>query len=221
MSRRSPTSARACGETRTPACSDEPDCIGNHHWHAFTPAGLAALARRFKQQRAPNHRREMRYHRRQDSWAEALRVAALCIAEDGKLHDHQRRLGHARVAAAYMKLRSLKPREGEDFHGLYQRICSRLKDEPGLGPLYRYDVAQRLGAFLRTPPKFVYLHAGTRTGVRAFGLPAGGEYLTKQELPRELRVLTPALLEDFFCMKKDCLRDTMLRATRPHPRKSR
>lgn len=221
MSRRQATPARGCAEVRPSSCSDEPECEGNRHWHDFTPAGLAALARRFKQRRAPNHRREMRYHRRQDSWAEALRVAALCIAEDGKLHDHQRRLGHARVAAAYKKLRSLKPKEGEGFHGLYQRICSRLKDEPGLGPLYRYDVAQRLSAFLRIPPKYVYLHAGTRRGVRALGLPAGGESLNQRDLPRELRILTPALLEDFFCLKKGCLRPSMLGAPRPPSRKPR
>jgi hypothetical protein len=36
-----------------------------------------------------------------------------------------------------------------------------------------YDIAHRIGAYLRREPEAVYLHAGTREGARALNL--GGE----------------------------------------------
>jgi hypothetical protein len=62
----------------------------------------------------------------------------------------------------------------------------------GIGELYVYDTALRIGAKLGVFPEKVYLHAGTRIGVRNLGLDARRTALRMASLPRALRRLKPA-----------------------------
>jgi hypothetical protein len=52
-------------------------------------------------------------------------------------------------------------------------------------------------------PDRVYLHAGTREGVKAVGLNHCAACLRLADLPRELRRLRAGELEDFFCIYRD------------------
>ena len=49
-------------------------------------------------------------------------------------------------------------------------IRAAVEPIPGIGELYVYDTSFRIGAKLNLFPTKVYLHAGTRRGVRALGL---------------------------------------------------
>jgi hypothetical protein len=51
-------------------------------------------------------------------------------------------------------------------------------------------------------PTKVYLHAGTRRGVRALGLDYSADVLKVSALPKELRSLEPHELEDILCIFK-------------------
>jgi hypothetical protein len=75
----------------------------------------------------------------------------------------------------------------------------------GLGSLYAYDTARRLGAKLGVEPQRVYLHAGTRKGAKALGLDYRQASLPVNDFPEPLRVLPADMLESFLCIYKDRL----------------
>jgi hypothetical protein len=90
------------------------------------------------------------------------------------------------------------------FHELWGLVRDNLKPIPGIGELYIYDAALRVGAYLRLTPERVYLHAGTRIGARTSGLlpRARGrrEWLESNELPAPLRDLPPSDVENLLCI---------------------
>jgi hypothetical protein len=75
----------------------------------------------------------------------------------------------------------------------------------GIGELYVYDTALRLGAHLRLLPGEVYLHAGMRRGARALGLDHRVRSLAPTKLPTPLRRLRPYEMEDVLCIYEDWL----------------
>lgn len=58
----------------------------------------------------------------------------------------------------------------ESSEALHALVARQLREVAGIGELYVYDTAFRIGAYLRLPPTRVYLHAGTRDGARALQL---------------------------------------------------
>lgn len=82
-----------------------------------------------------------------------------------------------------------------------------MEDIPGLGHLYTYDTALRIGSKLVQLPNKVYLHAGTRRGARILGLDWKASALEIAEIPIELRELEPFKIEDFLCVYEDELSD--------------
>jgi hypothetical protein len=99
----------------------------------------------------------------------------------------------------------------KSFHELWQLIRKILGTVTGLGELYIYDTALRIGAYLNILPERVYLHAGTRTGAKAFGITSRHtEWLDVDELPAPLKELPPHEVEDILCIYKgDAKGDTM------------
>jgi hypothetical protein len=100
----------------------------------------------------------------QPTLKDAIIVSALCINDRNKRHPHQYRIPQSVVEQARdeLLLRIRKIRSSKDFHELYT-IVTELSIY-GLGPLTAYDIANRIGAFLKLFPDRVYLHAGTRVG---------------------------------------------------------
>ena len=72
---------------------------------------------------------------------------------------------------------------------------------PGLGVLYTYDTALRIGFYLRLEPKAVYLHAGTKIGARALGVTTAKRAQVR-DLPLALQVLPVHEIENFLCIFK-------------------
>jgi hypothetical protein len=58
------------------------------------------------------------------------------------------------------------------FADLIGIVASIAEGVSGLGELYIYDTALRIGAKSGLEPDMVYLHAGTRKGAKALGLDA-------------------------------------------------
>jgi hypothetical protein len=69
----------------------------------------------------------------------------------------------------------------------------------GIGALAIYDIATRIGGYLRLEPEVVYLYAGTSKGARALGLD-GAKTLDPKALPAAFRVLRPREIEDCLCI---------------------
>ena len=138
----------------------------------------------------------------------ALERAALAIDEDEKRFSHQRRLKQPglRKADAILSDSSGKLRNSKSFADLHELIMALLEGIGGLGELYYYDTALRIGANLKLMPQLVYLHRGTRDGARALGLDWHANAVDPRHLPKKLAVLEPHEMEDFLCIYKDRLR---------------
>jgi hypothetical protein len=90
---------------------------------------------------------------------------------------------------------------------LFELVREIIGPIPGIGELTVYDTAVRIGARFQLEPDRVYLHAGTRDGAKAL-LDVDGprEAIERDELPAQLRVLSPREIEDLLCIYKDALR---------------
>ena len=143
----------------------------------------------------------------------AIRKAAESRKENGHPYEHQQKNWNFwpdAMRAAVAILTNAEPhfRKCADFDAIHDLVRELLEDARpathGLGVLYFYDVAFRIGAcrgdaFL---PKKVYLHAGTLEGVKRL-LPGRslkpGDVLAVSELPEALHKLKPWAVEDFLC----------------------
>jgi hypothetical protein len=80
---------------------------------------------------------------------------------------------------------------------------------PGIGPLTCYDIAHRIGAWLRPKlePIEVFLHRGTGEGAKAvLGWRANRDRAPMSDFPEGLRrSLTAAQMEDVLCIYRGTL----------------
>jgi hypothetical protein len=142
---------------------------------------------------------------------EALERAAQAKDERGKRFSHQTRLEGSQLRKAKNILLDAAKEicRCKSFDDLHNLIKKRLDGIRGLGELYYYDTALRIGASLCLKPKRVYLHRGTRIGTRELGLDCRADSLDPRALPKKLAVLEPREIEDFLCIYKDHLRPDM------------
>ncbi len=144
-------------------------------------------------------------------FGEAIERAALAKDERGKRFSHQRRLrGSVLRKARNILVDAAKELwrcpSFDQFHRLIQELLNGMR---GLGELYYYDTALRIGARMGLMPKRVYLHRGTRDGAHALRLDWRADSLDPRTLPKALAVLKPHEIEDFLCIYKDQLSPLM------------
>lgn len=125
-----------------------------------------------------------------------------------KRHGHQRRIKQTGLQKA---LKTLKSKIGElrvckSFDAIFECVSSNCSEIEGLGPLYIYDTALRIGAFSKQLPKRVHLQAGALAGARVLGLDVKNSPLLVSEFPRPMQRLAPYEIEDFLCIYKGELR---------------
>jgi hypothetical protein len=129
-------------------------------------------------------------------------VARACLAQspDGKRYTHQRRIRLAALQDALVRLQSGNLSKSATF---VHRSVVHIR---GIGELYVYDTALRIGAKLGVFPEYVYLHSGTRVGARNLGLPWEGPHLLRRDLLPAFQGLRPHEVEDCLCIFKDRFR---------------
>ena len=115
---------------------------------------------------------ERKRFRTQRDLGSAIELAALAITSDGQKHRHQWRIGNAAMKRASEMLASgaAALASASSFDMLHDRVGALVGAIHGIGKLYVYDIAFRIGAYLGLDPDRVYLHAGTRTGAKNLGL---------------------------------------------------
>lgn len=93
----------------------------------------------------------------------------------------------------------------------FDELMSIIESEkvPGFGELAIYDTTMRIASFLKLEPDKVYLHAGTREGMKKLeerGLVPPGSSKRKavpvEHLPEPLKKLRPAETEHLLCWGK-------------------
>ena len=162
------------------------------------------LVRSYRLHNRPGSIDELAFFREMPSLELAIRHAGLAIDRSDKRFSHQCRIPKAVLRRAKTSLEAATPQIArvESFHALHQLIAKCLASIRGIGELYIYDTALRLGAFLRLTPEYVYLHAGTRAGARALGLDLSDGFLRVPLLPKPIQTLLPHEIEDFLCIYK-------------------
>ena len=170
---------------------------------------LAAILKDYVRRHRHKTIRELRYFRNRPSLEAAITDAGLAQWFDGdryKRYSHQRRIPRAALETATKRLHRAALGDARSFDDLITRVANAVRPIRGLGELYIYDTALRLGGHLRLVPREVYLHAGTRRGAQALGLDPRSDSLLPNQLPPVLRRLRPHKIEDLLCIYKDWLR---------------
>lgn len=188
----------------------QPDPVCGHKGHKGR--SLRAMVRWYITHKRPCAKAELDSFRRQP-WETTVERASLALSAGRKRFSHQRRLKQRALRRAEGRLAgsASKLRHAETFADFHELIMGLLDGIGGLGELYYYDTALRIGAHLNLMPHRVYLHRGTRDGACALGLDWRADSLDPRVLPRELAVLEPHEIEDFLCIFKDRLRPSMRR----------
>lgn len=136
------------------------------------------------------------------TWEQAVERAWKSRFRNGKMHGHQCRVANKLADGLQVALADgVKPEDLQDFQSLYNWVKSVVRRVNGLGPTTAYDVARRLGAWLNLEPAVVYLHAGTASGARKFGVE--GETAPLNAFPPEIQALGATHAENFLCIYKE------------------
>lgn len=123
-----------------------------------------------------------------------------------KRHPHQTRIPQKTLVQARDRLLRADMEGCRSFHELFVTVHNAIGSIHGIGDLTVYDIATRIGAYLRLEPNRVYLHAGTRVGASSVLLVRGRAWFSLDELPDAFAKLKPREIEDCFCIFKDALR---------------
>jgi hypothetical protein len=166
-------------------------------------------------------RRDLGEFRKLPDLRQAIRHASLCNRLPcERRHPHQYRIPTSVLRTAERTLRRAQHllSGATSFELLYGEIESKIGDLHGIGALTIYDIALRIGAYLRKKPNLVYLHRGTRVGARRLGF--AGKALDPRSLPSAFSRLTPDEIEDCLCIYKDEFLPSRLQTRLPRWRRA-
>lgn len=169
----------------------------------MTEAASRTLAERvaiYRDERAPVFRRDLARFPAAESDDEAIECAALGSGPHGRRIPRLARLNGDAMAGCARRLRAAAAhlRTSESFWDLLLGVREVIRDVDGVGPVYAYDVALRIGQRLGLEPVSVHLHGTVRRSARALGTGFGRSWLWVEELPAELHGLPPRECEDFL-----------------------
>lgn len=162
------------------------------------------ILRHYARYYRPRNQAHLHWFRSQPTLEAAIEKAALSEDERGKRYSHQRRIKRDALqkAVRMLSLARADIARCKNFQELFDLVENTLVPIVGVGELYTYDVALRIGAKLGLLPARIYLHAGSRSGAKALGLAAGKRSLDMSEVPPFLREIPPHEVEDVLCIYK-------------------
>jgi hypothetical protein len=167
---------------------------------------IAAIVVRYNADNRKHKEAVLKWMAKHPTLDQAIEAAAMAQMF-AKRHRHQRRL---KVCSLEKGTKALLARKQEinacqDFDELFWLVDETVRPICGLGNLYIYDTAERIGAFLGKLPEKVYLHAGTRKGAKNWNLDTSAGIIEMKDLPAALQQLKPHEVEDLLCIYKDKL----------------
>ena len=187
-----------------------PGCIDPKKWCllARTPSAVVVHYVRC-QQRA--YDLELAWFRSQQSLYRLVSKAALARSR-GKRLDHQRRVHRYAIAQSFRLLRSnlASIQACSTFSQLHALLIHLLHAVDGIGPVYLYDTALRIGMGFRPAllPTEVYLHAGSLEGARRvlrLRRLRGGILPMSKFAPIFGTSLQAHEIENLLCLYRECL----------------
>lgn len=134
----------------------------------------------------------------------AIKYASTGKNPDDKMNQHQWRVGYKKGLLGSNELLAVlaeikKCRKFEDIFSLTEKVKA---DIHGLGELWSYDTALRIGFKLKIYPQQVFIQRGVIKGVKKVlnGKRPMGRSLPINVFPHELHVLTAYEIENFLCI---------------------
>jgi predicted nucleic acid-binding protein len=175
---------------------------------AAEPTTLSGVVSAYARENRRDAEREIRYFAERPSLTHAVDRAARAIGPNGRRFHHQRRIPRKvlRASAKALLERADDLRAATSFEQLHDLVRSTIDPIPGIGELTVYDTALRIGAYLGLEPEVVFLHAGTREGATALGIPRRTAAVRLADLPPPFRRLRPREVEDCLCIYKRAIR---------------
>jgi|ERR1051326_18115 hypothetical protein len=168
---------------------------------------LRELVDLYIQEARPGELEELKLYKQEKSFIHALEHAALATDWQGRKYQHQWRIQSHVLQQSYTALFGVQKaiRHATSFKELHRIIEQATSRIHGLGELYIYDTALRIGAHLKQEPTDIYLHAGTRQGARALGYRGPGPLSLVNLRPehKELLRLPAHQIEDFLCLFRE------------------
>lgn len=163
---------------------------------------LGVLVEDYLRHYEDKYKSEERWWAESLTWEKALERAWNSCRENGKMHSHQCHVAHKLPEGLRIALdANVRLDRFTDFHQLYIWVESITTDVKGLGDTTTYDVAQRLGVWMKMQPELVYLHAGAAKGAKKLGIK--GESVPLSIFPNEIQRLGATHAERFLCKYKD------------------
>jgi hypothetical protein len=152
------------------------------------------------------------YCMKSSSFEEAVTRACRCRNELGKKHNHQSKVRDPVLEQWTEKIIiHVVPKRDKiaNFDQLFDIL--RLTMIWGIGPVTHYDVATRIGAYLKLEPEQLYLHAGVLSGWKLLhGNGKWPERIPRSSWPEALRMLPADQVEDLLCAYRMFLHPNML-----------
>lgn len=134
----------------------------------------------------------------------AIEFASTGKNPDDKMNQHQWRVGYKKGMQGFnglkIELAEIKKcRKFEDIFMLTEKVKANIW---GLGELWSYDTALRIGFNLKIYPQQVFIQRGVIKGVKKVlnGKRPKGRSLPINVFPNELQVLKPYEIENFLCI---------------------
>jgi len=142
----------------------------------------------------------------QENIENAIKISVMSKNRENKIFPHQRRLKSI-VLENYANIlinTKDKIQNSKNFDELFNILNTNKIS--GIAELTLYDIALRIGQYLKLFPEYIYIHAGTRIGLKnLLGVKMNKSVIGKNELlePFCSCNLNPMQLEDFFCYYKN------------------
>ncbi len=142
------------------------------------------------------------YQRKEIVLNDAIYEGAQGIMPNGKMNSHQNRVGYkkCRLGAAELKAKTAALKRAKSFEEIFAITEEVRKAIHGLGHLWSYDTALRIGFHKRVYPTEVYVQSGVVDGVKKLNKHLKGRSLAMSAFPPELQKLTPYEVENFLCV---------------------
>lgn len=164
---------------------------------------LEKIIEHYKTQHQLNLESELADFMPPSSFSNVLSRVAYCNGKDEKKFPHQYRITKQTCDESHRVLKKMSFDNIKDFESLYECLKKNLLPIHGVGKLYVYDAALRLGTYFSLEPTKIYLHAGTLKGARNLNLDTSKESLNIQDLPLHLQKINPKFVEAILCIYKD------------------
>jgi hypothetical protein len=207
-------------------CADRPT------WQDGLPSGRAGVealsedfvARRREPASLLAQRRDdiVDYCAEADTLYTAVTRACMSRRPNGRVHNHQSRVPEqVRAALAVMLIERMcgvaGAGEAWDWDELWVLLATCQEELSGVGPVFAYDVAVRVGAWLGVKPSDVFCKAGTLAGTRALQRVVDGEvdvvdgewiatgWYSRRGMGKVVRAGGADMLEDALCSLREPL----------------